>query len=115
MGALTAWAETVTAALIGEGLSATADPRNLNPPGALVVIREVEPHTSCTVKVSADVLLIAPGPGNADAGGWLSDQLPAVWRALGHRPRATLIVWINPHTGKQNLAYQFDHTDHVAI
>lgn len=79
------WARAgdLAAELAAAGVRATADPRNLNPPAALVRVDAVEASpTGCGADLTLRVDLIVPGPWNADAGhaldALLADVLPAL-------------------------------------
>lgn len=97
--------EPIRKALQTAGLSAVTDPRNAHPPCALILPRRVSPINACLTEIELEVLLIAPGPANGDALGWLDEALTAAYAALPIRPAAQLVAWTSPHTSTQLLAF----------
>jgi hypothetical protein len=63
--------EQTLADLDSAGVRATMDPRNLNPPGVLVVPPEFDLDVGCGGTGNFSAFVVAPGPANLDA-----------WRAL---------------------------------
>jgi hypothetical protein len=67
------WAEKFAA----EGLPATSDPRGVTPPCVFISHRGASYTTACGAECDYEVVLLAPGPWNADA--WkLLDEWEAV-------------------------------------
>jgi hypothetical protein len=102
-------------ALRSAGLNTSTDPRDVQPPCALVVARSIKPKTSTRAAVAFEVLLIAPGIGNGDALAWLDEALAAVWGALPLRWPAELVSTVSPTTGLQMLAYSLTHTADIEL
>lgn len=101
--------------LRGAGLNTSTDPRDVQPPCALVVARSVTPRTSTRVAIAAEILLIAPGIGNGDALAWLDDALGTVWGVLPLRWPAELVSTVSPTTGQQLLAYSLTRTADIEM
>lgn len=101
--------------LRGAGLNTSTDPRDVQPPCALVVARSVTPRTSTRVAIAAEILLIAAGIGNGDALAWLDEAIGLAWGALPIRWPAELVSTVSPTTGQQLLAYSLTRTAEIDI
>ena len=85
-GAWRQFAAELAATLRPAGLAVTLDPQTLTPPAVLV-----GPGTPTrgrlagwrTVTLEVPVYVMAPGPADANAVGWLLEQVPAVADAIG--------------------------------
>ena len=99
----------------GAGINTSTDPRDVQPPCALIVARSVRPRTSTRVVVAAEILLIAPGIGNGDALAWLDEALGLVWDALPLRWPAELVSTVSPTTGQQLLAYSLTRESQIEV
>lgn len=82
MGATYDRAEAIVELLVDAGLVATTDVRSVNPPCVLVTPPTMRPDV-CGFQLDWTLVVLAPGPGNADA--WLSldGQVRAVYAVLG--------------------------------
>jgi hypothetical protein len=67
MSHLTAPAQKVADILTAGGVPATLDPRNVNPPSALVGPSRTTRRTVSRVAVELEARFYAPGPANSDA------------------------------------------------
>jgi hypothetical protein len=97
--------------LSAAGLPATADPRDLDPPGVLVGMPTVDLGTlsgACWVGVFP-VLVIGPNVGRQDALDALGGLLQGVLEVLNART-ATPTEWPNPGGGDPLPAYAIDAT-----
>lgn len=73
----------VLAKIAAEGFAVTDDPRNVTPPCVLVTLPNPLTATgACHIEAVLPVTVIAPGPGNADAGTWLLDTVETLMTAL---------------------------------
>lgn len=78
------WADKsadLISALAAVGISATLDPRKVNPPCALIVPPDIERRTGGGVYAGWTVHLLAPGGPDFDSARWLLDQVEPVMAA----------------------------------
>lgn len=71
-------AAQIVDALIGAGVRATADPRNINTPCVLVPPPDLRADVACGVTATWRLRLILPGPWNADTWRAADLLLPAI-------------------------------------
>jgi hypothetical protein len=102
-------ANRIADALGDAGVRATLEPRNLNPPGALIVPRRVERQTARRSLGTVDVILWAP----ASVSRYALTHLDTLAGAAGAALDAAGIPWSagewlarpNPSTGEDQLTY----------
>lgn len=81
-------AQQITEALAAAGVRATCDPRNVNPPCVLVTPPALTQDLACNATAEWRLLLILPGPFNADA--WAkADQIVDTVAAVFDLDRVT--------------------------
>jgi hypothetical protein len=97
----TTWRDTVdrmVTALAAVGIRATADPRSLNPPGALIAPPDLAwTRSAGTPDAVWRVHLIAGGPNDLDAAAWLLDRVADAAAAVGAVQADYVSLTIDPN------------------
>jgi hypothetical protein len=83
MGTFADAVDTFAGALGAVGIPATFDPHKVNPPCALIVPPDGERATAGGYFWAWTVWIVAPGPSDADAVGWLLEHLEDACTAVG--------------------------------
>jgi len=91
------------AAALGEAYPVALDPRNVNPPCALVGPATGLEPAACGLAGVCAVYLIVPGPGNADALAVAETMLELVYPVLELRAPILFDAYVTDTTGDTGL------------